>query len=95
MSVPILTAVSGCLKEMVDFGFKEIVNSYEKHKLEDNFAIFNVCSDIKNNFDKKFDGKWSVIIYNKNYGNSSIDATAEYMKFDFRNYEIKIIKTGY
>ena len=95
MSSPILQVSSGCEAEIVDFGFKEIVNSFEKYKLEDKFAIFNVCTDIKNNFDKKFGGKWSVIIYNTNYGNSTIDATAEYMKFVFRNYEIKIIKTGY
>ena len=95
MSSPKLHVSSGCGEEMVDFGFKEIVNSFEKYKLEDKFEIFNVCTDIKHNFDKKFGGKWSVIIYNTNYGNSTIDATAEYMKFVFRNYEIKIIKTGY
>ena len=93
MSYPIIRTSSGCSQEMVDSGSKAISDSHEKYKFEEKFAIFNACTDIKNTFNKKYWGKWNVVIYNENYGNSSIDA-AIYLKYSFLEYEIKIFQTS-
>ena len=93
MSYPIIRVSSGCSREMVDSGSKAISDSHEKYKFEEKFAIFNACTYIKNTFNKKYGGKWNVVIYNENYGNSSIDA-AIYLKYSFLEYEIKIFQTS-
>ena len=93
MEYPIIRSTIGCYGDMVDFGSEKIADSYKKYKFDDKFEIFNACTDIKNNFNKKYFEKWNVVIYNENYGNSSIDA-GQYLKYIFKNYEIKIFKTS-
>ena len=83
----------GCSQDMINLASQTIIDSYEKYTFNENFAIFNACTDIKNNFIKKYGGKWNVVIYDQKYGNSSIDAD-QYMKFKFNEYEIKIFKTS-
>ena len=94
MSYPIIRSTSGCSREMVDSGSQAISDSYKRYKFDEKLAIFNACTDIKNYFSEKYGGKWSVIIYNENYGNSSIDADL-YLKYSFKEYEIKIFRTKF
>ena len=93
MSYPIIRTTVGCTQYMIDIGEKAISDSYSKYKFDEKLNIFNACNDIKNTFVEKFGGKWSVAIYNEKYGNSTIDAN-NYLKYTFKEYEIKIFKTS-